>query len=150
MAVSFAHPPRQIGAGLSPDTVCPEPIIPSAYRLVRTEVARQRSPLAARMLQVKTGVHHLAHIGSEGKVTPEQGFDDTPFRVRQVARIASPIILVFLTVLVCPHPNLLLAAFNSRQGESVKQALKGAKLRTHIATAMRERDGLIGHNRRRR
>src|SRR5688572_12577232 len=124
VAVGLAHPPRQIDAGLTPDALGPKPVIPSAHRLVRTEVARQRSPLAARMLQVKTGVHHLAHIGSEGKVTPEQGFDDTPFRVRQVARIASPIILVFLTVLVCPHPNLLLAAFNSRQGESVKQALK--------------------------
>src|SRR3712207_7738914 len=28
--------------------------------------------------------HHLAPIGSEGKVTPEQRFDDTPFHVRQV------------------------------------------------------------------
>src|SRR4051794_34665906 len=80
MPVAFAPPPRQLGAGLSPDALGPEPIIPGAHRLVRTEVARQRSPLAARMLQVKTGVHHLTHIGSEGKVTPEQGFDDTPFR----------------------------------------------------------------------
>src|SRR3954453_6343864 len=123
MAVSFAHPPRQIGAGLSPDALGPEPVIPRAYRLVRTEVARQRSPLAARVLQVKTGVHHLAHIGSEGKVTPEQGFDDTPFRVRQVAWIASPISLVFLTIFVCPHSNLLLTDLNSPPGESVKQAL---------------------------
>src|SRR3954462_1482545 len=124
MAVSFAHPPRQIGAGLSPDALGPEPVIPSAHRLVRTEVARQRSPLAARMLQVKTGIHHLAHIGSEGKVVPEQRFDDVPFRIRQVARIASPIILVFLTIFVCPHFNLLLTDLNSPPGESVKQALK--------------------------
>src|SRR3954470_22281514 len=123
VAVGLADPPRQIGAGLSPDTVCPKPVIPGAHRLVRTEVARQRSPLAARMLQVKTGVHHLAHIGSEGKVTPEQGFDDTPFRVRQVARIASPISLVFLTIFVCPHSNLLLTVLNNPLGESVKQAL---------------------------
>src|SRR3954465_5636670 len=123
MAVSFAHPPRQIGAGLSPDALGPEPVIPSAHRLVRTEVARQRSPLTARMLQVKTGVHHLAHIGSEGKVASEQGLDDTPFRVRQVARIAAPIILVFLTIFVCPHSNLLLTDINSPPGESVKQAL---------------------------
>jgi hypothetical protein len=82
------------------------------------------------MLQVETAVHHLAHIGGESKVAGEQRFDDIPFRVRQVARIASPISLVFLTVLVCPHPNLLLAAFNSRQGKSVKQALKaGVRLK---------------------
>src|SRR3954464_852663 len=124
MAVGLAHPARQIGAGLSPDTVCPKPVIPGADRLVRTEVARQRAPLAARMLQVKTGVHHLAHIGSEGKVAPEQGFDDTPFRVRQVARIASPISLVFFTIFVCPHSNLLLTNLNSPPGESVKQALR--------------------------
>src|SRR3954447_11079785 len=124
MAVSFAHPPRQIGAGLSPDALGPEPVIPRAHRLVRTEVARQRAPLAARMLQVKTGVHHLTHIGSDGKVTPEQGLDDTPLRVRQVARIASPITLVFLTIFVCPHFNLLLTDLNSPPGESVKQALR--------------------------
>src|SRR3954453_22651585 len=123
MAVCLADPPRQIGAGLSPDPVCPKPVIPRAHRLVRTEVARQRSPLAARMLQVKTGVHHLAHIGSEGKVAPEQGFDDTPLRVCQVARIASPITLVFLTIFVCPHFNLLLTDLNNPPGESVKQAL---------------------------
>src|SRR5919107_2177228 len=126
MAVSFAHPPRQIGAGLSPDTVCPEPVIPRAHRLVRTEVTRQRSPLAARIFQVKTGVHHLAHIGSEGKVTSEQRFDDTPFRVRQVARIASPITLVFLAIFVCPHFGFLLTDLNNPSGESVKQALKAA------------------------
>jgi hypothetical protein len=124
VAVGLAHPPRQISAGLSPDTVCPKPVIPSADRLVRTEVARQRSPLAARMLQVKTGIHHLAHIGSEGKLAPEERFDDIPFRVRQVTRIASPIILVFLTIFVCPHFNLLLTELNSPPGESVKQALK--------------------------
>src|SRR3954447_7662657 len=66
--------PRQIGAGLSPDALSPEPVIPAAHRLVRTEVTRQRPPGAARMLQVETGVHHLAHIGSEGKVASEQGF----------------------------------------------------------------------------
>jgi hypothetical protein len=59
------------------------------------------------MLQVKTGVHHLAHIGSEGKVTPEQGFDDTPFHVRQVTRIASSIILVFLTVLILNRAGIV-------------------------------------------
>src|SRR3954447_16253007 len=128
VAMGLAHPARQIGAGLSPDTVCPEPVIPGAYRLVRTEVARQRSPLAARMLQVKTGIHHLAHIGSEGKVAPEQGLDDTPFRVRQIARIASSIILVFLTIFVCPHFNLLLTDINSPPGESVKQALNRLKM----------------------
>src|SRR3954449_8913154 len=91
---------------------------------MRTEVGRERSPGAACMLQVETAVHHLAHIGGESKVAGEQGFDNIPFHVRQVARIASPISLVFLTVFVCPHPNLLLKAFNSRQGKSVKQALR--------------------------
>src|SRR4051794_16390973 len=80
------------------------------------------------MLQVKTGVHHLAHIGSEGKVASEQGFDDTPFRVRQVARIAAPISLVVLTIFVCPHSNLLLTDLNSPPGESVKQALTAIHL----------------------
>src|SRR3712207_9172509 len=118
MTAGLAHPARQIGAGLSPNTVCPKPVIPGAYRLVRTEVARQRSPLAARMLQVKTGIHHLAHISSEGKLAPEERFDDISFRVRQVTRISSPIILVFLTIFVCPHFNLLLTELNSPPGES--------------------------------
>src|SRR5215213_1638577 len=131
VAVGLADPARQIGAGLSPDTVCPKPVIPGAHRLVRTEVARQRSPLAARMLQVKTGIHHLAHIGSEGKVAPEQRFNDIPFRVRQIARIASPIILVFLTIFVCPHFNFLLTELNSSPGESVKQALRTARAISH-------------------
>src|SRR3954470_23342656 len=121
--MGLTHPPRQLGGGIRPHAVGPEPVIPTAYRLMRTEVGRERSPGAACMLQVETAVHHLAHIGGESKVAGEQRFDDIPFRVRQVARIASPISLVFLTVLVCPHPNLLLAAFNSRQGKSVKQAL---------------------------
>src|SRR6478752_1230896 len=121
--MALTHPPRQLGGGIRPHAVGPEPVIPTAYRLMRTEVGRERSPGAACMLQVETAVHDLAHIGGESKVAGEQRFDDIPFRVRQVARIASPISLVFLTVLVCPHPNLLLAAFNSRQGELVKQAL---------------------------
>src|SRR6185295_19428738 len=100
--------------------------LPRAHRLPCPEVDRQRPPRAARMLQVETGVDHLAQIGGEGEVVLEQGLDDIPFRVRQVARIASPISLVFFSVLVCPHPNLLLAAFNSQQGKSVKQALSGA------------------------
>jgi hypothetical protein len=108
MAVGLAHPARQIGAGLSPDNVCPKLVIPGAYRLVRTEVARQPSPLAARMLQVKTGIHHLAHTGSEGEVAPEQRFSDIPFRVRQIARIASPNIFLFLMIFVCPQLNFLL------------------------------------------
>src|SRR3954462_11560332 len=48
-----------------------------------------------------TGVHHLAHIGSEGKVAPEQGFDDTPLRVCQVARIASPLTIHQFPVKAC-------------------------------------------------
>jgi hypothetical protein len=40
MAVGFAHPPRQIGASLTPDVIGPKPVIPSAHRLVRTEVGR--------------------------------------------------------------------------------------------------------------
>src|SRR3954453_9610206 len=121
--MGLTHPPRQLGGGIRPHAVGPEPVIPGADLLVRTEVGRERSPGATRMLQVETAVHHLAHIGGESKVAGEQGFDNIPFHVRQVARIASPISLVFLTVFVCPHPNLLLKAFNSRQGKSVKQAL---------------------------
>jgi hypothetical protein len=75
------------------------------------------------MLQVETGVHHLAHIGSEGKVAHEQGFDDIPFRVRQVTRIAPLISLVFLSVLVCPHFDLLSPILNSWPENPVKQAL---------------------------
>src|ERR671910_419853 len=83
-AVGSSHPSRQLGGGIRPHAVGPEPIVPRAYRLPRPEVDRQRPPWAARMLQVETGVHHLAHIGSEGKVAPEQRFDDIPFHVRQV------------------------------------------------------------------
>src|SRR3954466_1957119 len=57
MAVGSAHPARQIGAGLSPDTVCPKPVIPGAHRLVRTEVARQRSPQAVPILPGKKRTH---------------------------------------------------------------------------------------------
>src|SRR6187455_600029 len=125
-AVGSSYPSRQLGGGIRPHAVGPEPVVPRAHRLPCPEVDRQRPPRAARMLQVETGVDHLAQIGGEGEVVLEQGLDDIPFRVRQVARIASPISLVFFSVLVCPHPNLLLAAFNSQQGKSVKQALRDA------------------------
>src|SRR4051794_32185482 len=54
-AVGLAHPPRQLGGGIRPHAVGPEPVVP---RLPRSEVGRQR--WAARMLKVETGVDHLA------------------------------------------------------------------------------------------
>src|SRR3954467_12179271 len=74
--MGLTHPPRQLGGGIRPHAVGPEPVIPSAYRLMRTEVGRERSPGAACMLQVETAVHHLAHIGGESKVAGEQRFDE--------------------------------------------------------------------------
>src|SRR3954462_10636236 len=59
-AVGLAHPPRQLGGGIRPHAVGPKPVVPRAHRLPRSEVGRQRSPRAARMLKVETGVDHLA------------------------------------------------------------------------------------------
>jgi Tfp pilus assembly protein PilF len=136
-------PPRQIGSGLSPDALGPEPIIPSAHRLVRTEVGRQRSPRAARMLQVETGVHHLAHIGSEGKVAHEQGFDDIPFRVRQVTRIAPPISLVFLAYFSRSWSVHISISF--RQSSTVGQKIQSNRL-SDLAPKMQRILEIIGED----
>src|SRR3954451_739226 len=54
-AVGLAHPPRQLGGGIRPHAVGSEPVVvPRAHRLPRSEVGRQRSPRAARMLKVET------------------------------------------------------------------------------------------------
>src|SRR4051812_49449363 len=105
--MGLTHPPRQLGGGIRPHAVGPEPVIPTAYRLMRTEVGRERSPGAACMLQVETAVHHLAHIGGGSKVDGEKRVYDIPFRVPPGARVASPLRPLFFSVLFCPHPNLL-------------------------------------------
>src|SRR3954451_14369901 len=60
MAMGVAPPPRQLGGGIRPHAVGPEPVIPGAHRLPRSEVRRQRAPGATRMLEVETGVDHVA------------------------------------------------------------------------------------------
>src|SRR4051812_49547988 len=104
--MGLTHPPRQLCSGIRPHAVGPEPVIPRAYRLMRTDVGRERSPGAACMLQVETAVYHLAHIGGERKEAGGKRVDDIPFRGPQGARLASPLTPLFLTVLVPPHPHL--------------------------------------------
>src|SRR4051794_41652205 len=111
--MGLTHPPRQLCGGIRPHAVGPKPVIPRAYRLMRTEVGRERSPGAACMLQVETAVHHLAHIGGPSKVVLAQRVDDIPFRVRHVARVKAALSLVFFTVLLLPPPHLPFAAFHS-------------------------------------
>src|SRR5690349_16548352 len=74
------------------------------------EVLGQRSPAAALGPEIKTAVDHRTDVLGQGRVGLEQGSDQPPFRVRQVARVASAIILVPLTIFHRPHlppPSLL-------------------------------------------
>src|SRR4051812_35038142 len=141
MAVSFAHPPRQLGSRVGPHAVGPEPVMPRAHRRPRAEVGRQRPPRAARMLQVETTVDHFPQYCGVSKIVSKQRFDDIPLGICQVAWIAPPISLVLFPVLVCPHSDLLSPDLNRRQEESVKQALsQDGKTRdsfTNLATQAR-------------
>lgn len=76
-------------------------------RALRRQVLRHGPPLAARAENIKQAVENLAHID----LTPataalgrrNQRLDQPPFRVRQIARIAQTISIVFPTVRLRPH-----------------------------------------------
>src|SRR3954462_12093616 len=94
----------QEGGDVRPDAVAAEAVPVAAHGLPRAEVLGQRSPAAALGPEVKTAVDHRTDVLGQGRVGLEQGSDQLPFRVRQVARVASAIILVPLTILHRPHP----------------------------------------------
>src|SRR3954451_10647468 len=100
----------QEGGDVRPDAVAAEAVPVAAHGLPRAEVLGQRSPAAALGPEIKTAVDHRTDVLGQGRVGLEQGSDQLPFRVRQVARIASAIILVPLTIFHRPHllpPSLL-------------------------------------------
>src|SRR3954451_2620854 len=100
----------QQGGDVRPDAVAAEAVPVAAHGLPRAEVLGQRSPAAALGPEIKTAVDHRTDVPGQGRVGLEQGSDQLPFRVRQVARVASAIILVPLTIFHRPHlppPSLL-------------------------------------------
>jgi hypothetical protein len=93
----------QKGGDVRPDTVAAEAVPVAADCLPRPEVLGQRPPPAALDPKIKTAVDHRTDVFGQGAVGLEQGSDQLPFRVRQVARVASAIVLVPLTIFHRPH-----------------------------------------------
>ena len=91
-------------------------------RRPRREILRQLPPLAARAQNVAHRVHHLAHIGLARPAAPlrwrDQRFDESPFRVRQIARIPPFARRMLLARCLGPHGRpavIRLKALNHRR-----------------------------------
>ena len=65
------------------------------------KVLRKHAPLAARGQHVEDAVEHLT--AADLALGRQQRFDDSPFLVRQIGRIAQPLALVSRSVLSRPH-----------------------------------------------
>ena len=92
-------------------------VVPQVEVVVHRGAGRQilgdRPPLATRAQHVHQAVDHRPKIDAAPAPAPlgrrDQRFNQRPFRIRQVARIAKPAPVVASTVLVRPHqqpPNL--------------------------------------------
>jgi ABC-type transport system involved in cytochrome bd biosynthesis fused ATPase/permease subunit len=86
------------------------------------------------MLQVKAGIPHLPDVSGKGEVAGEHRGYGRPLRIRQVTRIPPSVIFVLLAIFGCPHADLPSREINSRQENSVKQALRGS-IRDNIAAS---------------
>jgi hypothetical protein len=115
MAAAAAHAPRQQGGRIRPDPIRAKPVVPAPHGLPGAELLRQKAPLAAGLLQVQTGVHHLPQIDHQGRVASEQRREQRPFRVRQITGVTPPVILVSLTLRRSPHRLAFRKRPNARQ-----------------------------------
>src|SRR3954471_22895939 len=66
------------------------------------------APPAAGLVQIQAGVDHLAQIRRQRWVNRKIRRDGLPLRIRQVARVASTVVLVAFTMFRRPHGMLLL------------------------------------------
>ncbi len=80
------------------------------YRRSRREVFGYRAPLAARGQNIQEGVYNLAYV-DRALVAPslgwrDQRFNQSPFFVRQIARIAQHATIIMSAIFRRPHRRL--------------------------------------------
>src|SRR6185295_18743769 len=131
MALLLAHRTGEHAANLGPDPVVVKPIMPGPDGLPGAKILRQVAPSAASLVQIQTGVDHLAHVRRQRLVNRKMRRDCLPLGIRQVAQIAPPVVLVAFAMFRRPHGMLLLVHQQRTTGgsgrslisSSVKQAL---------------------------
>src|SRR6478672_7238868 len=131
MALMLAHRTGEHAANLGPDPVVVKPIMPGPDGLPGAKILRQVAPSAASLVQIQTGVDHLAHIRRQRLVNRKMWRNCLPLGIRQIAWIAPTVILVAFAMLRRPHGMLLLVHQQRTTGgsgrslisRSVKQAL---------------------------
>src|SRR6478609_11343364 len=131
MALMLAHRTGEHAANLGPDPVVVKPIMPGPDGLPGAKILRQVAPSAASLVQIQTGVDHLAHIRRQRLVNRKMWRNCLPLGIRQIAWIAPTVILVAFAMLRRPHGMLLLVYQQRTTGgsgrslisRSVKQAL---------------------------
>src|SRR5271168_3210000 len=100
-------------------------------RAARWKILRQVAPLAAGAQDVHDAVHHRAHVhrplASARLRRRNKRFDQRPLVIRQIARIAQMITIVFGSVLVSPHrqppPGIRTASLESQPILLIQQVL---------------------------
>src|SRR6478672_2252683 len=130
MALMLAHRTGEHAANLGPDPVVVKPIMPGPDGLPGAKILRQVAPSAASLVQIQTGVDHLAHIRRQRLVNRKMWRNCLPLGIRQIAWIAPTVILVAFAMLRRPHGMLLLVHQQRTTGgsgrslisRSVKQA----------------------------
>src|SRR6476660_6685142 len=145
MALMLAHRTGEHAANLGPDPVVVKPIMPGPDGLPGAKILRQVAPSAASLVQIQTGVDHLAHIRRQRLVNRKMWRNCLPLGIRQIAWIAPTVILVAFAMLRRPHGMLLLVHQQRTTGgsgrslisRSVKQALKGVGIRGLINAGKR-------------
>src|SRR6478735_5706337 len=143
MALMLAHRTGEHAANLGPDPVVVKPIMPGPDGLPGAKILRQVAPSAASLVQIQTGVDHLAHIRRQRLVNRKMWRNCLPLGIRQIAWIAPTVILVAFAMLRRPHGMLLLVHQQRTTGgsgrslisRSVKQALRRPRHRTRRACA---------------
>src|SRR6476660_1656212 len=96
MALMLAHRTGEHAANLGPDPVVVKPIMPGPDGLPGAKILRQVAPSAASLVQIQTGVDHLAHIRRQRLVNRKMWRNCLPLGIRQIAWIAPTVILVAL------------------------------------------------------
>ena len=86
--------------------VCPQIEI-TVDRALGRQILRDRAPLATGREYIHQAVHDRAHLDLALSTAPpgwwDQWFDERPFRVRDIARIAQFAAIVSSTIFIRPH-----------------------------------------------